>query len=156
MENLNIRSCRLHRTLPLCKFLRWSRDPRPRFQGGGLIAPPPPPPSFSSYQNSPVYLGLNILHFRAAARTRKHAKTCCFFYKSCHNFRTNNALKLGIPDSETSYFRDYFYVQNHDYYWICHMQSHTFALKCTFWDFFSMVKSKTWMIFDIFQAFAHL
>ena len=34
MENLNIRSCRLHRTLPLCKFLRWSRrDPQPRSQG---------------------------------------------------------------------------------------------------------------------------
>ena len=27
---------------------------------GGLIGPPPPPPSFSSYQNSPVFLGLRV------------------------------------------------------------------------------------------------
>ena len=60
MENLNIRSCRLHRTLPLCKFLRRSRDPRPRAQGGAIMAPPPPPPSLSSLQNSPVSLGLKI------------------------------------------------------------------------------------------------
>ena len=65
MENLNIRSCRLHRTIPLCKCLRWSHDPWARSKG-----PPPPPPRFSSYmyQNSPVFLGLSYFQL---SRLRK-------------------------------------------------------------------------------------
>ena len=60
MENLNLPFCRLHRTLPLCKFLRQSRNPRPRSQGGGG-GHHAPPPSLSSLQNSPVFLGLKPL-----------------------------------------------------------------------------------------------
>ena len=37
LENPNIQFCRLHYTLPLCKFLRRSRDPRPRSQGGAIM-----------------------------------------------------------------------------------------------------------------------
>ena len=36
---------------PVCKFLRWSHDPRLRYEGG-LEQPPPPPPRLLSLQNS--------------------------------------------------------------------------------------------------------